>query len=1274
MASNARNLSKLLGTSTQVPTTALPPAIADLETVGQTLSGGEITPSSIKSNTLTQSFDSNQAVEFNMADSIDAVSPIVSVFKEVPVTGVSSKGKWDVNANATNYEFFDEKPISYSSANLTPSATGDGTFTNSAAVTSGYDLSNISYDNKSFDVSTQETKPTGLHFKPDGSKMYVSGYGTDAAYQYSLSTPYDVSTASYDSKSLSGLSQDTTNGRGLDFKPDGTKLYFIGSTNDRVYEYSLSTAWDISTGSYNNVFFGVGSQANNPTGVRFKSDGTKMYVSQYQGNSVGNYVHQYTLSTAWDITSASYDNVYLDVNTQPVAVEDFAFSSDGTSLVVCDAAGVLRKYTLSTGWDISTASLITTTASLTQLSNGSGAVAFNTDGTKTYVASRESDTVCQYSTSESLAFNAADVGKKVVGNSGSAIITSAAGAYTSVTAFADTSAISSWQLFGAQGKSNGSGIELSGAAQVGTPLNAGTYNSTSTGITYTGYYSLYSNGGSQFGESHFGPDGTKFYSWTSSTNVRIWSPTTAFDISTLGNSVTNVSGFTANGGQCIRFSKTGDKAFHLGSNGYSLHSYDLSTPFDLSTKGSVTTKTMSFQGTGSVDTMGWYQGNVTVGSGGHHMGNFVISPDGSYFVGECRTNNGCLVRGVMSTPYDISTLVLNQSLARGVSIPSPGTQTARNRSGASPAWNQGGGIWFSDDGKLALWWGSAAVVEGFQYRFSTGWDFSTASGVYDGTTNNMGWSPPAPSGNSSRDVGTKALEIGTKPDGQVIMQVTLFWNNSALSPEQSVIASYNLSADPNSSSIYPYSQYSPALTNSSTGQINSSSWLDINSMTADETKNGGDVFYAVSTDNRSSWGVAKASDGVRKIVKNNSGTWQYNNDGGGVVGYGLANETYDNKNLDTTANTSEEAETGIAVSSDGTKFYITGYQQDKVFQFDLSTPFDLSTGVYNNVSYTLTGLTHPWGLFFKSDGTKMYVLNAQSTTTISEYALSTAWDVSTASHTTTENYPAGPTYESNGLFFKSDGSKVYILRYNSTVYSWNLTTPWDITTGSYIGVTSAFLNSNSGRQILFNGDGLKMYLLLYDGSPNTYYIREYDLSTAWDPSTASYNNISFQPGLDLGGSSATITAMCWANSGKKLYVTKSKSSGGSNYGANSFTTTTTGFGTSETWVNGTNNNEHATLQQALTSQAFNRMDKAQLDAVADGYHFSQDSADTLDLMIAPYAASGTSPISDGVTINYDAEALIREAIPGTDYIAEFPNPTTLNITAVSAANLKIRAQ
>jgi hypothetical protein len=387
------------------------------------------------------------------------------------------------------------------------------------------------------------------------------------------------------------------------------------------------------------------------------------------------------------------------------------------------------------------------------------------------------------------------------------------------------------------------------------------------------------------------------------------------------------------------------------------------------------------------------------------------------------------------------------------------------------------------------------------------------------------------------------------------------------------------------------------------------------------------------------------------------------------VGYSLSAPSFGSSfNVGSQAGNPQE----VVMKTDGTKMYILDVTTKTIFEYDLSTPFDLSTGAYNNVSYTLTGLTYPWGLIFKPDGTKMYVLDPQSTATISEYALSTAWDVSTASHTATGNYPAGPLLESYGLFFKSDGSKVYILRYDSTVYSWNLTTPWDITTGSYIGVTSAFLNSNSGRDILFNDDGLKMYLHLYDGTANSHYVREYDLSTAWDPSTASYNNISFQPGLDLGGSSTTISAMCWANSGKKLYVTKSKSSGGSNYGANSFTTTTTGFGTSETWVNGTNNNEHATIQQALTSQAFNRMNKAQLDAVADAYHFSQDSADTLDLMIAPYAASGTSPISDGVTINYDAASKYRQAVPETDYRADFVGNNKLEFTSNISANFKVK--
>ena len=1230
MASNARNLSKLLGTSTQVPTTALPPAIADLETVGQTLSGGEIAPSSIKSNTLTQSFDSNQAITFNMADSIDAVSPIVSVFKEVPQQGFSSKGQWDVNANATNYDFYDEKPISYSSATLTPSATGNGTFTNSAAITSGYDLSNISYDNKSFDVSSQETKPAGLHFKPDGSKMYVSGYGTDAVYQYSLSTAYDVSTASYDSKSLSGLSQDNANGRGLDFKPDGTKLYFAGSSNGRVYEYSLSTAWDVSTGSYNNVFFNVGSQSNNASGVRFKSDGTKMYVTQYQGNSVGNYVYQYSLSTAWDITTASYDNVYLDVNTQPAALEDLAFSSDGTSLVVCDAAGVLRKYTLSTAWDISTASLITTTAALTQLSNGSGAVAFNSDGTKTYVASRESDTVCQYSTSASLAFNAADVGKKVVGNSGSAIITATSGTYNSVTAFADTSAISSWQLFGAQGKADGSGIELSGysvASDIVFPTGA---SGSGASMVYNNNVSPTSSSFNNLRNVVFNPTGTIALVMTSG-NIQRWNLSTAFDLSTM----TEASGDNFSG--------------QLTTNQYGL----------------------------------------------------AVSPDGTkLFVGD--HGNDLIKQFTLSTPWSPSTQSYNgyYYLNNGGNWNSfTGADGVPSTSNFNPFSFQ-----FNSDGTkmITLMWDNAPYHSVVEFALSTGFDMSTMS--YTSFANFDGNVDPeaiviSPDGLKimmhGYNLGNTGTEVYSLPSafsvgssGNSLTKTSGTIDLSSLTGQNTAInyGGLQMSSDGKrmwaiysgdnkfyeitggTTSVHPYSTYSPALTNSSTGQINSSSWLDINSMTADETKNSGDIFYAVSTDSRTSWGVAKGSDGVRKIARNNSGTWQYNNHAGSTSTYDLASAAYDSKSADVSGTHSSEL-SGVAFKTDGTKMYVVGNTSDTVNQYSLSTAWDVSTATYDNVSFNVSSQDgYPSDIFFKPDGTKMFVIGVDSDE-INTYTLSTAWDLSTASYTSVYAMwtpTNGGVDFPDGVFFKPDGTKMYIATTSPVdkVFEFALSTAWDPTSAS-ITYGTDFLDVSSQEPTLMtlviSDDGTKLYII---GTGNDT-IYQYNLSTAWDISSGSYSNISFS----VSSQASAPRGMALKSDGTKIYVTDGStdrvyqySIGGSQYG------------TSETWVNGTNNNEHATLQEALGAQAFNRMNKAQLDAIADAYHFSQDSADTLDLMIAPYAASGTSPVSDGVTINYDAEALIREAIPGTDYIAEFPNPNRLNITAVGAANLKIRAQ
>jgi hypothetical protein len=46
----------------------------------------------------------------------------------------------------------------------------------------------------------------------------------------------------------------------------------IGTMNDTVYQYTLSTAWDISSATYDSISFSVAGQEVTPTSIFFKSD------------------------------------------------------------------------------------------------------------------------------------------------------------------------------------------------------------------------------------------------------------------------------------------------------------------------------------------------------------------------------------------------------------------------------------------------------------------------------------------------------------------------------------------------------------------------------------------------------------------------------------------------------------------------------------------------------------------------------------------------------------------------------------------------------------------------------------------------------------------------------------------------------------------------------------------------------------------------------------------------------------------------------------------
>ena len=212
--------------------------------------------------------------------------------------------------------------------------------------------------NDQIDTTSQGSTAESIFFKPDGTKMYVVSRSADEVNEYDLSTPWSPSTATF--ANVIDVTTEVTNPSGIYIRDDGLKFWVCGFTNDRIYQYSMSTAWDISTASYDNVSLYVGSGNSlgfvqlNPEGIYFKYDGTVLYIIGRNGASI----HQLDLSTPWDITTAFYSGDStgrLDIIFPPYSNPyDIHINSSGTILYWVGSSVQLYIFKLSTPWDITT--------------------------------------------------------------------------------------------------------------------------------------------------------------------------------------------------------------------------------------------------------------------------------------------------------------------------------------------------------------------------------------------------------------------------------------------------------------------------------------------------------------------------------------------------------------------------------------------------------------------------------------------------------------------------------------------------------------------------------------------------------------------------------------------------------------------------------------------------------------------------------------------------------------------------------------------------------
>ncbi len=243
-------------------------------------------------------------------------------------------------------------------------------------------------------------------------------------------------------------------------------------------------------------------------------------------------------------------------------------------------------------------------------------------------------------------------------------------------------------------------------------------------------------------------------------------------------------------------------------------------------------------------------------------------------------------------------------------------------------------------------------------------------------------------------------------------------------------------------------------------------------------------------------------------------------------------------------------------SSDGTKLYISGSSGtggDQLWQYVVSTPWDVSTAVRDGTklfdysdaasfnSETIAGgdgveevgfnagLANTWSL----DGTKIFCAGGYNT--VYEVRLSTAWDISSATHTYGQRFRTGIT----GVYsisFGNSGAVMYLTDNTSSyiIHQFTLSTPYLISSASADSVTFD-AQTASGVLFPFNqfflANGTQFFV--GESANGSESIFQFEMSVAWDLSTAFYNGVTF----DLTGQSIDdIGNIIVSEAQKKMWV------------------------------------------------------------------------------------------------------------------------------------------
>jgi len=224
-----------------------------------------------------------------------------------------------------------------------------------------------------------ETSLRSITFSIDGTKLYVVGDATNTVYQYSLSVPWDINSLTTSPSEIKEISeyvrsrtsnlQTLQNPNGIQFNSLGTKMSIVDNFNNKIVQFSLSIPWNVSTATIPNsapwpMVSTFNSVPDETFGNRidddiyFSPDGQYLLILGYNSNTRIRSMYRYELipgRTAGDIGTSSdiYDvpnsdnENYIFVDSMPLtefnvsstfrdlSMSGMTFSPNGTKLFTC---------------------------------------------------------------------------------------------------------------------------------------------------------------------------------------------------------------------------------------------------------------------------------------------------------------------------------------------------------------------------------------------------------------------------------------------------------------------------------------------------------------------------------------------------------------------------------------------------------------------------------------------------------------------------------------------------------------------------------------------------------------------------------------------------------------------------------------------------------------------------------------------------------------------------------------------------------------------------